>query len=358
MSSTTDFNEEEIENITEMLNRYSKGEATPLDILYLVNYVGIEDLGLEKYVPKEKEKFCDMHNHSSLSDGFLTPIEILYLSKLLGLNRVAISDHDCIDAYLDQEFIQTAKDLNIEIIPAVELVSAYKDVGIEILAYGVNVDKMKKYLDKNGVNQNKLDRYRSKKIPEVFARHGINLNYNPSTVDFTQNNAHVLRTLFDIVKNDPKAVEFLNEENPHLLNSTNSFLRSGLNNPNSKIFIEPNSIYPQYDKITNLIHDLDGIAILAHPYEYKDQMQRILNGVKNHVDGIECYHPSSLTPERNQFLLDFCNKNNLLVSGGSDSHNLDPTSAKGMFNGLKVPAKYFDIIKEAINEKQNSKENI
>ena len=37
--------------------------------------------------------------------------------KLVGLNRMAISDHDCIDAYYDQEFIQTAKDFNIEIIP-------------------------------------------------------------------------------------------------------------------------------------------------------------------------------------------------------------------------------------------------
>lgn len=357
MIDTTDFSEEEIEGIVQMLNRYSKGEATPFDILYLVNYVGIEEFGLEKYVSKEKGAFCDMHNHSSLSDGFLTPIEILYLSKLIGLNRVAITDHDCIDAYLDQEFIKTAKELNIEIIPAAELVSAYKDVAIEILAYGVNVDKMKKYLDKNGVPENKLDRYRSKKIPEVFAKYGINLNYDPATIDFTQKNAHVLRTLFDIVKEDPQAVEFLNKENPHLLDSTNLFLRSGLNNPNSKIFIEPNSIYPQYDKITNLIHSLDGLAVLAHPYEYKDQMQRVLNGVKNYVDGIECFHPSSLESEKNQFLLDFCKKNNLLVSGGSDSHNLDPTSARGMFNGLKVPAKYFDIIKEAINEKQNSKQN-
>ena len=357
MINTTDFSEEEIENIIQMLNRYSKGEATPFDILYLVNYVGIEEIGLEKYEPKEKGVFCDMHNHSSLSDGFLTPIEILYLSKLIGLNRVSISDHDCIDAYLDQEFIKTAKELNIEIIPAAELVSAYEDVGIEILAYGVNVDKMKNYLDKNGITQNQLDRYRSVKIPEVFAKQGINLNFDPATIDFTQKNAHVLKTLFDIVKDDPNAVEFLNKENPHLLDSTNSFLRSGLNNPNSKIFISPNSIYPQYDKITKLIHDLNGIAVLAHPYEYKDQMQRILNGVKNYVDGIECYHPSSLKPEQNQFLLDFCKKNNLLVSGGSDSHNLDPTSARGMFNGLKVPAQYFDIIKEVINEKQNLKQN-
>ena len=231
-------------------------------------------------------------------------------------------------------------------------------MGIEILAYGVNVDKMKKYLDKNGITQNKLDRYRSKKIPEVFAKQGINLNFDPATIDFTQKNAHVLKILFDIVKNDPNAVEFLNKENPHLLDSTNSFLRSGLNNPNSKIFISPNSIYPQYDKIIKLIHDLDGIAVLAHPYEYKNQMQRILNGVKNHIDGIECYHPSSLKPEQNQFLLDFCKKNNLLISGGSDAHNLDPTSARGLFNGLKVPAKYFDRIKEIINEKQNSKQNI
>lgn len=358
MSNTTDLSEEELENIIKMLNRYSKGEATPLDVIYLVNYVGLEGLGLEKYVPKSKAEFCDMHNHSTLSDGLLTPLEILYLSKLIGLKRVVIADHDCIDAYKDQEFLETAKDLNITVIPAVELVSAYEDVGIEILAYGVDVDKMKEYLDKNGITQNTLERYRSVKIPEVFAKHGITLDYDPATIDFTQKDPRVLKTLYAIIKNDPKAVAFLNEENPHLLDSVDSFLRAGLNNPKSKIFIEPNSFYPQYDKITKLIHDMGGIAILAHPYQYKNEMQRVLDGVKDYVDGIECYHPTALEQEKNQFLLDYCKKNNLIVSGGSDSHNIDPNSMKGMFNGLRVPSKYFDSIKQTINEKQDTRENI
>ena len=167
-------------------------------------------------------------------------------------------------------------------------------------------------------------------LPEVFAKHGIKLNYDPATIDFTQKDPRVLKTLYAIIKNDPKAVEFLNEENPHLLDSVDSFLRAGLNNPKSKIFIEPNSFYPQYDKITKLIHDMGGIAVLAHPYQYKKEMSRVLNGVKDYVDGVECYHPSSLEPEQNQLLLDFCKKNNLMITGGSDSHNIDPNSAKGM----------------------------
>ena len=341
------------DDIVKMLNRFSKGEATPLDILYLANFIGLEGLGIENYAVKGSEEYCDMHNHSTHSDGLLTPIEILYISKLLGLNRVVIADHDCVDAYLDPEVKQVAEELGIELMPSCEFVAAFEDVGIEILGYGIDPVKAKEYLDKNGITQNTLERYRSDMIPKVFANLGIKLDYDPSKIDFSLKDPRVLHTIYPIILKNPEAVKLMEEENPELLKGTSQFLRAGLNNPNSKFFIEPNSFYPQYNKIVKVIHDLGGVAILAHPYQYKAEMHRVLEGVKDSVDGIECIHPSSREPEKTQTLLDFCEKNNLLVTGGSDSHNLDPNSDKGMFNGLRVPAKYYDLIKDAIKARQN-----
>ena len=340
------------EDIAKMLNRFSKGEATPLDILYLANFIGLEGLGLEKYINKGDEEYCDMHNHSTYSDGILTPTEILYLSKLLGLKRVIIADHDCVDAYLDQEVKQVAEELGIELMPSCEFVAAFEDVGIEILGYGIDPVRAKEYLDTNGITQNTLERYRSDMIPKVFAKLGITLDYDPATIDFSLKDPRVLHTIYPIILSNPEAMKLMEEENPELLKGVNPFLRAGLNNPNSKFFIEPNSFYPQYDKIVKVIHDLGGIAVLAHPYQYKAEMHRVLEGVKDSVDGVECIHPSSRKPEQTQLLLDFCEKNGLLVTGGSDSHNLDPNSDKGMFNGLRIPAKYYDIIKEAVKARQ------
>lgn len=354
------------------LERYLVGEADSMDMLYLSNIAGLrdtsyiqKDIGLKERVSSQ-EGFCDMHNHSTNSDGLLTPTEIIYFSKLLGMDRVVVSDHDCIDAYLDEEFLETARDLGVQVIPAVELVSAYKDVGIEILGYGVDVEKMKEYLDGpngdgeggHGVTQNALERYRSEMIPKVFAQNGFELDYDPSTIDFTKKDPLVLRTIYNKLveekqKNpDSPVIKFLEDENPKMLDSIDEFLRAGLNNPKSKIFINPTSFYPQFDKITKVIHDMGGIAILAHPYQYKKEMDRVLEGVKNYVDGIECYHPSSREPEKNQYLLDFAHKHGLMVTGGSDCHNLNPTGDKSLFTRLKIPAECFDNMVEAIAAKE------
>lgn len=363
----TDNEKKSISNILSMLTKYIKGEASPIELLHLANIEGIKNIGLEERV-NSQEGFCDMHNHSTNSDGLLTPTEIIYFSKLLGMDRVVVSDHDCIDAYLDEEFLETAKSLGVQVIPAVELVSAYKDVGIEILGYGVDVEKMKEYLDGpngdgeggHGVTQNALERYRSEMIPKVFAQNGFELDYDPSTIDFTKKDPLVLRTIYNKLveekqKNpDSPVIKFLEDENPKMLDSIDEFLRAGLNNPKSKIFINPTSFYPQFDKITKVIHDMGGIAILAHPYQYKKEMDRVLEGVKNYVDGVECYHPSSRESEKNQYLLDFAHKNGLMVTGGSDCHNLNPAGDKSLFTRLRVPAECFDNMVEAIAAKEKS----
>ena len=285
---------------------------------------------------------CDMHIHTSYSDGNLSGVELLQYASKKGLKKLIVTDHDCVDFYLDENVKDMLSDF--EYVTGCEFVCSYDNIPIEILGYGIDVKGAKEYLDVYGINENKVERYRSENIPKVFVKYGIVLDYNPECIDFSRKCPMVLEKIHEIILKDQKAVNFLNEENPNLVKSVSCFLREGINNPSSKIFIEPHKLYPTYDKITSLIKKLGGISFLAHPYQYGGNMDRVLEGVKGYVDGVECYHYTT-TEEKTCYLKSFCEKNNLMISGGSDFHVQDP-EGNDLLNKLNVPGKYFDEIKK------------
>ena len=288
---------------------------------------------------------CNMHIHTYYSDGTLSGTELLEYAAKCGLKKLSITDHDCVDFYFDEEAMNMLK--HFDYVTGCEFVCAYEDVPIEILGYGIDVKKAKEYLDVYGVVENTMERYRSDNIPRVFAKHGIILDYDPNTVDFTQKCPMALEKIHEVIINDPKAVEFLNKENPNLVKSVSAFLREGISNPKSKIFIAPHKLYPSYDKITTIIKKLGGISFLAHPYQYGNNMARVLEGVKGSVDGVECYHYTTREQEKTDALRAFCEKNSLMISGGSDFHVMSDT-----LTGLNIPGEYFDKVKAKLNVKK------
>ncbi|MBE7075939.1 MAG: hypothetical protein E7375_02570 [Clostridiales bacterium] len=291
---------------------------------------------------------CDMHIHTNHSDGNLSGSEILQYAAKCGLKKLSITDHDCVDFYLDEKIVDMLKDFDY--VTGCEFVCSYGNVPIEIIGYGIDVKGAKEYLDMHGINENRIEKYRSENTPKVFAKHGIVLDYDPESIDFTQKCPMALEKLYNVILQNPEAVSFLDEENPRLLQSVSTFLREGLNNPTSKIFIASHTLYPTYDRITTLINKLGGISFLAHPYQYGDNMDRVLEGTKKYVDGIECYHYTTIEKDKTDYLKKFCKKNGLMISGGSDFHIQDP-KGNDLLNKLSIPAKYFDKIKKRLRLK-------
>lgn len=81
-------------------------------------------------------KLIDLHIHSTASDGSLTPTEVVNRANDLGLTAMAITDHDTV-AGID-EALETAKDLDMEVIPGIEVSCIYKEKEIHIL--GLYID--------------------------------------------------------------------------------------------------------------------------------------------------------------------------------------------------------------------------
>lgn len=293
------------------------------------------------------KKTCDMHIHSDFSDGILSADELIEYIKKHNLKKFSVTDHDCVDFYLLPDIDNKLKGLSY--IAGCEFVAGYKDVAIEILGYGFDIEKVKKYLDKHGVTQNKIDRFRGKQVVKLFSRMGINLDFDIKKVDFSLRNPMVLHALFDSILRNEQAVRLLNEENPNLIKNRSFLLREGFNNPKSKFFIKPTKIYPNYKRIIKIIKKFGGLSFLAHPYQYRNEMLRVLEGIKEEIDGIECYHHTTVDEEKKNVLIDYCKANNLLISGGSDFHNPPNNQRCIDLNELNIPEKYFDIIQQRTN---------
>jgi len=79
-----------------------------------------------------KEIKYDLHVHTNCSDGINSPEEVLKHAKSIGLDGIAITDHDTLKG--SKRVRSLAKKLGIILVPGVEITTPYGD----ILALGVD----------------------------------------------------------------------------------------------------------------------------------------------------------------------------------------------------------------------------
>jgi len=76
----------------------------------------------------------DLHSHTTFSDGSLTPDELIARAIGKGVDVLAITDHDTLDAYRDLP----QANADITVVPGVELSTQWENTGIHVL--GLNID--------------------------------------------------------------------------------------------------------------------------------------------------------------------------------------------------------------------------
>lgn len=66
---------------------------------------------------------CDLHLHSTVSDGLLPPAELMDRAARAGIRTIALTDHDATDGL---EALRAAAPPDVEVIPAIELTCRVK----------------------------------------------------------------------------------------------------------------------------------------------------------------------------------------------------------------------------------------
>ena len=74
---------------------------------------------------------CDLHLHTTKSDGVWTPERLFEEIRARNLQYFSITDHDCLDAY------PVPEDLRDRCIPGLEVDSEHAGHTVHILAYGI-----------------------------------------------------------------------------------------------------------------------------------------------------------------------------------------------------------------------------
>ena len=95
-----------------------------------------------------------------------------------------------------------------------------------------------------------------------------------------------------------------------------------------------NEVFPTVKKVVDFIHSTGGFTVLAQPCKSKnkDNIKFLLEISKKYgVDGIEVYHPTH-SKEDIKFLLDYCHKNNLIITGGSNFNGKPENMDVGIAN--------------------------
>lgn len=264
-----------------------------------------------------------LHMHTKYSDGTDSVKEILKNVNKIKLETISITDHNTCNAYQEMKEFNVSEFYNGKIIAGCEFTTSFDNRLIEVLGYGFNYIKVNEYLKnyytKELINERTNILYN--RLLDKIKQLGLMFNLG-DVREKKFDNEFFERGIYEELAKHPENKEYLKED---IWNSFSDFFRKGLTNPNSKLFINHAEFKPSLKEIINLVHGEGGIIFLAHPYQYKfsdteEFLEKIYN--ENNFDGIECFY-TTFTKKQSDYLLDFANQRNLLISGGSDYHGLN-----------------------------------
>jgi hypothetical protein len=263
--------------------------------------------------------------HSTYSDGHLTPGELVNLAAGCKLAAVALADHDCLDGV--PGYRDAAAQAGIESITAVELSCIHRGRDLHILGYGVDVgdetlqEMLKRFCDTR--------KNRGLMIVEKLAGMGVHLDAEKildNAGDGALGRPHIAEALVEggYAKDFNEVFgKFIGEDCP--------------------AYVEKYKMSPE--EAIRYIRGASGLAFVAHPGFYLDDMGRFNELLEEAFDGIEVYH-SQHTPETAQRLVSIARERGLLMSGGSDFHGFEGRDSLGE---PRVPYEFFARIKERLD---------
>lgn len=279
-------------------------------------------------------QFCDLHTHSTYSDGTCTPAEIISKAEALGLCAVALTDHNTVAGLPD--FLAAARDCPIQAVPGVEISTEYGETELHIVGLFLKpetFDTVETYL--SGFNRKKEESNRT--LIQNLNRAGYLLDYDEicrSHPEGTVNRATIAAALLE-----KGYVGSVNEAFQGVLSK-----RSGY-------YIPPERL-SAFDAIS-FLRSIGAVPVLAHPFlnlKTEEALRTFLQAAVPHgLAAMETMYPS-FSPEVSDLARRIAREYGLKESGGSDFHGeTKPHIQLGTGKGnLAVPAAFADILQISI----------
>ncbi len=256
----------------------------------------------------------DLHIHTNYSDGLFTPEEVVKLAIEKDLNGIAITDHDTIDGIEPAIEYNNSLIDSIYIIPGIEFGCIYKNEEVHILGYFINYKSPKIINLSKELKKNRIDR----SVKMIDKLNAIGFEIKMEEIQTLTKKDYIGR---------PHIAKMLVKKG--YVDNIDSAFRLYLNRGQPG-YVEKKSL--SIDETIDFIHELNGIAVLAHPGLLKDKTI-IEHCIKAKIDGLEAIH-SKHNMKDVEFLLNIGKKNDLIFTAGSDCHGY-------IVNGEYLLGKYY-----------------
>lgn len=262
----------------------------------------------------------DLHIHTLYSDGVFSPEKIADTAIDVGLQVIALTDHDNVLSYpVAKEYLkQTEREDKLEIIRGIEVNTLYKNYEVHILGYFMDVE--------NNDFQSMLksqQQARVKQTKEIISllskKEGIKIKFE------------------DIKK---QVAEGGSIGRPHIAKAiTNAGGTSNVMEAYSKYIHDDSPVYVQRKTVSpqdavEVIYDAGGIPVIAHPHDIDIAEKLIKELMQYGLRGIEAYHRKH-SPACVEYFSSMAEELGLIVTGGSDFH------CPNIMNGQIILGKHF-----------------
>ena len=289
--------------------------------------------------PKRRHQYFDLQMHSHFSDGSKSPTELVELLRKKNIVLASLTDHNTIHG--QYEFIGAAKKYNIKTVPGVELYARYKNRGLHILGYGIDINDPELHDALRETQHARKKRIES--LVHPLKRRGLKLDiselfHQPSTYVGMVN---VVRSL----KKNPRNLRVIS----HVLKKTkfdyyeiyNAFFAKGM----------PTHLPEEYlplPTVLGLIKEAGGIAVIAHPgQQLKFEDDKVIKELKMlGLKGIECFSSHHNWDQTAHYLM-LADHYRMIATGGSDYHGDLPGDyiIENYYNYPSLPIEIYKNIK-------------
>lgn len=261
----------------------------------------------------------DLHIHTNYSDGVFKPEQIVDAAIEIGLDVIALTDHDNILSWqVAQDYLKTLQKKSLEIIRGVEINTLYNNYEIHILGYFMDVENSD---FKNLIKTQQQARVKQTKeiVTLLNKKESIRISLEDITNQVAQGGSigrpHIAKAITSA-------------------GGTKSVMEAYAKyiNDSSSVYVQRKTVTP-HDAV-EVIYDAGGIPVLAHPHDL-DIAENLVKELMHYgLRGIEAYHRKH-SPAIVEYFSSMAEDFGLIVTGGSDFH------APNVMNGQILLGKNF-----------------
>lgn len=263
----------------------------------------------------------DLHAHTTQSDGTLTPEELVSEAMRLGLEALAITDHDTFDGY--DQAAKLAK--HIELVCGIELSTNWESRSVHLLAYFPDRDPGSDFRAwVSALSETRWVRNRS--LVETLRNRGFQIDLEYLSQRF---GSRICRPHFAAAMIEKGYVASTQEAFERYLGETGS------------CFVARDE--PDCADAISKIRSKGGVPVLAHPGRIERDPSRFATCLdpmrRAGLLGLEAYHSDHTIEEQDGWAA-LARDRGLIATGGSDFHGANKPKVRlgtGVDGNVRVP---------------------